>query len=83
VAAEGLLVALLGWLIATGVAPLVSRPIVDAFGSMVVGYPFEYRSGLAGPLGALAAAFAAALLASLLPTRAALHASVRAALRTE
>ena len=83
VAAEGLLVALVGWLIASGVAPMVSRPIVDAFGSMVVGYPFEYRSDLTDPLGALAAALVTALLASLLPTRAAVRASVRAALRTE
>lgn len=83
VAAEGILVALLGWLIAASVAPMVSRPIVDAFGSMVVGYPFEYRSDLSGPLGALAAALVTALLASLLPTRAAVRASVRAALRTE
>ncbi|HMA50664.1 MAG TPA: ABC transporter permease, partial [Magnetospirillaceae bacterium] len=81
--AEGVFVSLLGWLIAAAVAPMVSRPIVEIFGSLVVGYPFEYRTGLAGPLGALAAALAAALIASLPPTRAALRASVRAALRSE
>jgi hypothetical protein len=81
--AEGVIVALLGWVVAALVAPMVSRPIVESFGSMVVGYPFEYRSGLAGPLGGLAAALIAALIACLLPTRAALRASVRAALRTE
>lgn len=83
IVSEGAFVALLGWGIAASLAPLVSKPIVDAFGSLVVGYPFEYRSGLEGPLGAFAAAMAAALIASLLPTRTALRASVRAALRSE
>lgn len=81
--AEGVFVALLGWVIAAIASPLVSKPIVEIFGSLVVGYPFEYRSGASGPLGALAAALAAALIASLPPTRAAVRASVRAALRTE
>lgn len=83
IVAEGVFVALLGWTIAAIAAPLVSKPIVDAFGSLVVGYPFEYISGASGPAMALAAALSAALIASLLPTRAALRASVRAALRTE
>jgi len=81
--AEGVFVALIGWLIAAGLAPMVGRPIVEAFGSLVIGYPFDYRSGLAGPLGALAASLAAALLASLLPARSALRANVGAALRSE
>ena len=83
IAAEGCFVALLGWAIAGAVTPLVSRPIVEAFGSLVVGYPFEYTADLTGPFGGLVAALAAALVAGLVPARAALRASVRTALRTE
>jgi len=81
IAAESLATALLGWTIAALAAQEASRPLTAAFGSAIVGFPFDDGTDALAPIIALGIALAAALASASLPARAAMRASVSAALR--
>ncbi|MDP8985744.1 MAG: FtsX-like permease family protein [Pseudomonadota bacterium] len=76
-ATEAVVIALIGWTISACSTPLLSRPVVAALGSAVLGYGFEYRTNPIGLAIALGVAVLVALLATLLPVRAATASTVR------
>lgn len=79
---EAVFIAVIGWLAALAAAPWVSRALSDAFGTLIVQYPFAYRSDPWAPALALGVAVAIALLAAAAPIRAALKATPLKTLRT-
>ena len=79
---EAVFIAVIGWLAALAAAPWVSRALSDAFGTLIVQYPFAYRSDPWAPALALGVAVLIALLAAAAPIRAALKAIPLKTLRT-
>ncbi|NJO12758.1 MAG: FtsX-like permease family protein [Gammaproteobacteria bacterium] len=80
-ASEAALIAALAWLVALLSAPLLSRGIADAFGAVIIQYPFEYRAAPWAATLAIALALAVALLSSVLPVRRAIRTTTHQALR--
>jgi ABC-type antimicrobial peptide transport system permease subunit len=79
---EAVLIATIGWGVALAIAPSVSRALSDAFGTLIVQYPFAYRSDPLGAPIALGVAVLIALISAVLPIRAALRITPLSALRT-
>ena len=82
-ASEAVLVAFLGWLIATALSPWLSRTVADRFGSLLIEYPFDYRAADNVTLIAWAVTTLIALTACIMPIRAALQMPPAKALRSE
>lgn len=80
---EAVLAALLAWGLAAALTVPVSRFAVSGFGSLVVGYPFDYRTSAVGVAAALGVALAIALLASWGASRRATRQPVHEALAYE
>jgi hypothetical protein len=80
---EALFIGLGGWAFALLVAPVLSRPAANIFGTSIIQYAFDYRSDPAGWAIALGVAALVALAASLMPIRAAIRTSIHLALRSE
>jgi putative ABC transport system permease protein len=79
---EGVVIAVVGWAMSVVWAPLLSRPLVAALGSAVIGYEFEYRTSPGGVMLALGVALAVALVATILPIRAAMRLTIQRRLRS-
>ncbi len=79
---EAVFIAVIGWTLSLAAAPWLSRTLSDAFGTLIVQYPFSYRSDPTGAPLALGVAVLIALIASALPIRTALSATALKALRT-
>jgi len=79
---EALGIAALGWLMASAVAPLLSRVLANTVGRMVLQYPFDYQPAPFVLPAALLAALLLAVLASAGPIRLGLRSTVHEALRT-
>ena len=82
-ALEAMLVATMAWGVAALVATPASRAAAGAFGTMVVEYPFDYRTSFAGMGAALGVAVVLAVVASWGAARRATRRPVREALSYE
>ena len=79
---EAVFVALIGWAIATVLAPIPSEIVSTNFGIVMVQYPFNYKAEIWSAPMAAGIALTIAILAAILPAQAAARHSVRAALQT-
>ncbi|TWB24446.1 MacB-like protein [Nitrospirillum amazonense] len=80
---EAVVIAVLGWGVASALAPLISRPVVARFGQSIIRYPFDYQACLWGGAAGLGVALLVAVLAALAPALSAARAAVATALRVE
>ncbi|TWB35753.1 ABC transporter permease [Nitrospirillum pindoramense] len=80
---EAVVIAVLGWAIASAWAPLISRPVVARFGQRIIQYPFDYQACAWGAAAGLGVAILIAVLATLVPAQAAVRATVAKTLRVE
>jgi putative ABC transport system permease protein len=79
---EAVFVALIGWGIATVLAPIPSEIVSTNFGIVMVQYPFNYKAEIWSIPMAACIALIIAILASILPAQAAARHSVREAIQS-
>ncbi|MEA1672609.1 ABC transporter permease [Nitrospirillum sp. BR 11163] len=80
---EAVVIALVGWAVASALAPVISRPVVARFGQSIIRYPFDYQASSWGTVAGLGVAAVVAALSALAPALAAARTPVASALRTE
>jgi putative ABC transport system permease protein len=80
---EGLVVAVLGWLVSVPLAAPIGRALSNAVGRLFLGAPLEFHYSLGGALVWLGLVLVLAVTASLLPARRAARLTVRDALAWE